>query len=330
MNEISLTLSESMETYLVTIARLRVDRQPVPLSQLAEMLSISPVSVNEMCRKLQDRGLAVYQPYKGVSLTPEGEQRAYYILRRHRLWEVFLVGNLGFDYDEAHEAACQLEHSTPNQVADRLDAFLEYPTVNPEGEPIPRADGVLPEHALLPLTALSAGQRSHIIRCEVDDAGNTFLGEHGIRPGAMLTVLALADDSLLVQVGEVQISLARTLAKMIKVESENANNETTSSTPLQSTLKELEMESKNETAINQIPLHKLNVGQLGVIVRLQGEGPVKQRMMAMGLVPGAEVKVLRVAPLGDPVEFKVKGYSLSLRKSEARNITVEIPAEEAE
>ena len=91
MNSISPSLSESMEMYLVTIARLRVDSQPVPLSQLAEMLSISPVSVNEMCRKLQDQGFAVYQPYKGVSLTPEGEQRTFYILRRHRLWEVFLV-----------------------------------------------------------------------------------------------------------------------------------------------------------------------------------------------------------------------------------------------
>jgi DtxR family Mn-dependent transcriptional regulator len=221
MNEIIVPLSESIEMYLVTIARLRVDSQPVPLSQLAEMLSISPVSVNEMCRKLQDLGFAVYQPYKGVSLTPEGEQRAYYILRRHRLWEVFLVENLGFDYDEAHRAACQLEHSTPFLVADRLDAFLEYPSVNPKGEPIPRVDGVLPASVLFPLMALSVGQQCHVIRCDADQAGCAFLDEHGVRPGASLTVLAMADDSLLVQVGEMQISLARTLAETITIEPED-------------------------------------------------------------------------------------------------------------
>ena len=224
MDAIPLTLSESMETYLVTIARLRSDRQPVPLSQLAEMLSISPASVNEMCRKLQDQGFAVYQPYKGVSLTPAGEQRAFYILRRHRLWEVFLVQKLGFDYTEAHEAACQLEHSTPNLVTDRIDAFLGYPLVNPEGEPIPRGDGVLPVRCRFPLTKLPAGQSCHVIRCEANQAGRTFLGEQGIRPGATLTVLALAADSLFVQVGKTQISLARTVAESIMVEPKDDKN----------------------------------------------------------------------------------------------------------
>ena len=222
MNETSLVLSESMETYLITIARLRVDGQPVPLSQLGEMLSISPVSVNEMCRKLQDQGFVVYQPYKGVSLTSEGERRAFYTLRRHRLWEVFLVQKLNFDYLEAHEAACQLEHSTPNLVADRLDAFLEYPSVNPEGEPIPRADGVLSTPSWFPLTKLPVGKSCHVIRCEADQAGCIFLDEHGICPGASLTVLAIAGGNLLVQTGEAQISLALTLAESITVEIKDA------------------------------------------------------------------------------------------------------------
>ena len=89
------------------------------------------------------------------------------------------------------------------------------------------------------------------------------------------------------------------------------------------------MEPKIEAAATQIPLHKLGVGQRGVVVRVGGKGPVRRRMMDMGLVPGTEVKVVRVAPLGDPVEFELRGYSLSLRKSEARDITVEVPAEEA-
>jgi DtxR family Mn-dependent transcriptional regulator len=101
-NATSTALSESMEMYLVTIARLRTDGEPVPLSLLADTLCISPVSVNEMCRKLQNQGLVLYRPYKGVSLTDEGEQRACYILRCHRLWEVFLaeaVQVTGDDYE---------------------------------------------------------------------------------------------------------------------------------------------------------------------------------------------------------------------------------------
>jgi DtxR family Mn-dependent transcriptional regulator len=219
------SISESMQMYLVTIARLRVDGEPVPLSQIAEALSVSPVSVNEMCRKLQDQGLVLYQPYKGASLTPEGERRAYYVLRRHRLWEVFLVEKLGLGYNQAHEAACEFEHSTPDVVADRLDAFLEYPSVNPVGLFIPRANGAFPQRTLFPLTALSAGQRGHVVRCEVSDSTRAFLGEHGVRPGASLAVTAVGEESLLVQIGQAQISLARTLAEAIQVELE----ETTSS-----------------------------------------------------------------------------------------------------
>ena len=126
-------LSESMQMYLITIARLRDNGSPVPLSLLADTLSISPVSVNEMCRKLQDQGLVVYQPYKGALLTDVGDERACHILRRHRLWDVFLVDKLGFEYGEAHDIACQLEHATPDAVADRLDHYLDYPPVNPIG-----------------------------------------------------------------------------------------------------------------------------------------------------------------------------------------------------
>ena len=180
--------------------------------------TISPVSVNEMCRKMEDQGLVSYQPYKGVSLTPEGEKHAYYILRRHRLWEVFLVQNLGLDFDEAHKAACQLEHSTPNLVSDRLDAFLEYPKVNPEGDPIPRADGILPIYPWLSLLKIPAGQACHVIRCDTDQIGSAFLNERGIYPGVSITVLATASDSLLIQVGGVNISLSLTLAESILVE----------------------------------------------------------------------------------------------------------------
>ena len=322
MSRIPLTpLSESMQMYLVTIVRLRMNGHPVPLSQLADDLSISPVSANEMCRKLQDHGLLVYRPYKGASLTAEGERRAYYILRRHRLWEVFLVNKLGLDYDQSHDIACQLEHATPELLAGRLDAFLGYPAVNPRGEPIPRADASLAELASLPLDKLSTGQRGHVIRCDVKEATRAFLDERGLRPGAPLAVMATAEDSLLVQVGEAHISLARSLAEAVRVELDEKG--VIAADEMQQSILE-EKSEMAKTKNNQIPLHELKTGQRGVVVHVGGKGPARRRMMDMGLVPGSEVKVVRVAPLGDPIEFTVKGYSLSLRKSEASNIQVEI------
>ena len=213
-------LSESMQMYLVTIARLRENGSPVPLSLLADTLSISPVSVNEMCRKLQDQGLVVYQPYKGALLTDVGDERACHILRRHRLWEVFLVDKLGFDYDEAHDIACQLEHATPNAVADRLDHYLDYPPVNPIGEPIIRCGVPTPSMATVSLAALPAGLRGRVIRCDIEGASQSFLEEQGIRPGAWLSVVAAAGDSVLVQVGQGHVSLARDLAEAVLVQVE--------------------------------------------------------------------------------------------------------------
>jgi len=204
--------------YLITIARLREGDRPLPLSQLAKELSISPISTNEMCRKMQDEGLVVYRPYKGVSLTSEGEQRACYILRRHRLWEVFLVKYLGLEITRAHDAACDLEHNTLDLVADRLYTFLGHPTVNPEGLPIPRANCSLPAESLRPLSVLHVGQSGHVVRCEVDDTAKSFLEAHGVRPGARFMLVATAQESLLLEVGLSKVSLSRGLADAIQVE----------------------------------------------------------------------------------------------------------------
>lgn len=328
------SLSESMQMYLVTIARLRTDGQPVPLSRLAEALSISPVSVNEMCRKLQDQGLVIYRPYKGATLTDDGERRAFHILRRHRLWEVFLVDRLGFDYDQAHEIACQLEHATPEALADRLDVFLEHPAVNPEGEPIPNGGASDVVRILRRLTALAAGEEGHVVQRDVSDGARTFLDEQGIRPGATLQLVAVGADSVLVLVQGRYVSLASSLAEAIELDTTNASKqpvdgEVGAPSPQPTSIAEVkeenaQMQTSVETSVQQITLDRLKAGQRGIVVHVGGKGPAKRRMMDMGLVPGSEVEVVRVAPLGDPVEFAVKGYSLSLRKSEAKLITVEI------
>ena len=129
-------ISDSVQMYLVKIKRLQEQIRPVPLSFLADSLCISPVSVNEMCRKMQEQNLIEYQPYKGASLTEEGERAAAQVLRHHRLWEVFLVEKLQFSAAEAHEIADELEHATSKELAERLDLFLGNPTVSPDGHSV--------------------------------------------------------------------------------------------------------------------------------------------------------------------------------------------------
>ncbi|MFP3895485.1 MAG: metal-dependent transcriptional regulator [Anaerolineales bacterium] len=220
-------LTESSQMYLLEIVRLRDGDAPVPLSRLAEELSVSPVSVNEMCRKLQEQGLVIYRPYKGASLTPEGERQAHRVLRKHRLWEVFLVEKLGYAYNQAHEAACQLEHGTSDLLADRLDEYLDHPSTNPLGQPIPCLEGEMPLRKTLSLAEMSVGREGHVIQYE-DKYENgrsiprDFLRDRGLYLGSPLKVLITTGDSMLIETPKGQISLARDLAKAISVEPHKA------------------------------------------------------------------------------------------------------------
>ena len=216
-------LTESSQMYLLDIVRLRDGDEPVPLSRLAEELSVSPVSVNEMCRKLQEQGLVIYRPYKGASLTAEGERQAHRVLRKHRLWEVFLVGKLGYAYEKAHEAACQLEHGTSDLLAERLDEYLGHPSTNPLGQPIPRPDDGTPLRKTLLLAKMSAGQEGHVVQYEDGNSiPHDFMRERGLHLGSPLKVLITTNDSMLIETPKGQVSLARDLANTISVEPDEA------------------------------------------------------------------------------------------------------------
>jgi len=210
--------SDSIQMYLVNIFRLGKEEQPVPLSQLAAALEVSPISANQMCRKLQDEGLVTYVPYKGVSITSAGAQLAARILRRHRLWEVFLVERLQMGWKDAHETACRLEHATPDEVIERLDLFLSHPRVNPQGEPIPTSTGMFSTALSHPLVEMETGQRGHCIRCIADEPSCAFLAGQGLRPGASFQVVAVAPESMLVEVNGRRLALDRSLAAALLVE----------------------------------------------------------------------------------------------------------------
>ncbi|MGA9351236.1 MAG: metal-dependent transcriptional regulator [Anaerolineae bacterium] len=213
-------VTESIEEYLEAIYKLREEGQPVALSTLAECLKISPVSANEMVRKLVEQKLVLYEPYKGVSLTPAGQAQALAVIRRHRLWERFLTDVLGLSWDQVHEEACRLEHATSPLVEERLAQLLGEPGTCPHGHPMPTAEGEMAVEAGCPLAELTAGQKARILRVpEGDVTLLQYLATLGLEPQATVQVEAVApfQGPLTVQVGEARHVLGRELASQIVV-----------------------------------------------------------------------------------------------------------------
>lgn len=209
-------MSESVEMYLVMTALLRgAPDQPVPLLLLANKLGVSQVSANEMCHRLEERGLLAYQPYKGVTLTPDGEEWAQRILSRRRLWVIFLVENLGIDPEEADTLACQLEHITSERLVAALKAFLER---------APETRTSINRTAQ-PLTACTAGMRGVIATVDAEPAAAAFLAQQGVVPGTDAGVLAVGvDGAVLLQVDDHQVALASSLASHITLAAGSATH----------------------------------------------------------------------------------------------------------
>ncbi len=135
-----MTLSE--EDYIKAIYHLgKGDSITVSTNAIAEKMSTKPSSVTDMVQKLSEKGLVNYRKYKGVSLTEIGKKTALTLVRKHRLWEVFLVEKLDFSWDEVHEVAEQLEHIKSEKLIDALDKHLDHPEVDPHGDPIPSKKG---------------------------------------------------------------------------------------------------------------------------------------------------------------------------------------------
>ena len=133
--------SASKENYLKAIFHLQVESEVVSTNAVAEAVHTRPASVTDMLKKLKKQKLLSYERYKGVKLTTEGRKVAIQIIRKHRLWEYFLVEKLQFGWDEVHEVAEELEHISSQKLIDRLDNFLDFPQTDPHGDPIPDQQG---------------------------------------------------------------------------------------------------------------------------------------------------------------------------------------------
>ena len=166
-----MAISFTEENYLKVIHRLsEATSDDISTNAVAELMQTKAASVSDMLRKLAEKGWVNYQKYQGVRLSPEGEKIALSIVRKHRLWEVFLVDKMGFNWDEVHEIAEQLEHIESDQLIHKLDEYLGFPKTDPHGDPIPNKDGILPELAYSHLSDIKAGKTCKLMGVAQDSA----------------------------------------------------------------------------------------------------------------------------------------------------------------
>ena len=212
--------SENVENYLKRIYTIQLSGERVSTSSLSEKLRISPASVSEMIKRLADDGNVVYTPYKGVEITEKGRKRAVNIIRRHRLWELFLVRVLNYDWDEIHEEAERLEHMTSARLEKRLDEFLGFPKIDPHGDVIPTADGVL--HTGKSVRLADAPTSAVVVRRVSDENPDIlkYAARVGITLNRQLRVRERIafDGSLRVSIGRTEHFISARLAENIFVE----------------------------------------------------------------------------------------------------------------
>ena len=167
-----LTFSE--ENHLKSIFHLSSESESgVTTNSIADNLNTKASSVTEMLKKLNDKLLIVYKKYRGAQLTEKGRKTALNIIRKHRLWEVFLVDKLNFKWDEVHDIAEQLEHIQSEKLTNELDKFLDFPTKDPHGDPIPNPAGFIKFTPKLKLSDLNIGETGKFVG--VKDSSATFL-----------------------------------------------------------------------------------------------------------------------------------------------------------
>lgn len=199
--------SHTEENYLKAIYKLS-EAEPgaeVSTNSIAEALQTRPASVTDMLRRLGEKGLLSYQRYRGVLLTAEGRRLALLTIRKHRLWEVFLVQKLSFNWDEVHEVAEEMEHISSPLLVRRLDEFLGFPEFDPHGDPIPREDGAMlrPQHVLL--SELRPGQQGLLVAVKnTSQPFLQYLSKVGLGLGCSIEVLdkILFDNSLEISINK--------------------------------------------------------------------------------------------------------------------------------
>lgn len=214
--------TRSEENYLKAIFHLEMDSKTgISTNAIAKKLDTKASSVTDMVKKLADKDLLVYKKYQGVSLTGKGKKIAARVIRKHRLWEVFLVEKLDFSWDEVHDVAEQLEHIQSPKLIHQLDAFLGNPKTDPHGDPIPDADGNFHNIEKRLLSSLAEGESGVCVG--VDDSSSDFLqylDKNQISLGKRIEVLSKEpfDGSLIIKVEKNQLSISHKISTNIYIQ----------------------------------------------------------------------------------------------------------------
>ncbi|MES2827565.1 MAG: metal-dependent transcriptional regulator [Bacteroidota bacterium] len=213
--------SHTEENYLKIIYHLSFEHEGmVQTNSIAERIQTKAASVTDMMRKLSEKELVNYTKYQGVNLTERGKTVAIDIVRKHRLWEVFLVEKLSFKWDEVHDIAEELEHISSSELVERLNEFLNFPTNDPHGDPIPDKHGKFHGSSFTKLNKLNKGQKG--ILMGVSEHSSTFL-QHleklELTLGKKLLVNDIVDfdGSIELQLANKKINVSRDVAKHLLI-----------------------------------------------------------------------------------------------------------------
>jgi DtxR family transcriptional regulator, Mn-dependent transcriptional regulator len=195
------------------------------MGQLASALGVTPGTATTMVKTLAESGLVNYEPYAGVALSPSGQKLAALVLRRHRLIELFLVQFMGLSWDEVHEDAEQLEHVVSDRLVDRMDEMLGRPEVDPHGDPIPDAEGVVKTQEAQTLLTCPLGTQVKVTRVlDQDKAFLRFIERHGLKPGQSIEVEsrdAAADSVCLLGSNDERLTIGTGAASKLLVQVTN-------------------------------------------------------------------------------------------------------------
>jgi DtxR family Mn-dependent transcriptional regulator len=211
-------LTRSVEDYLKAIYQLSPEGRAASTSEIANLLALSPPSVTGMVKRLSEQGLLEHVPYRGVQLTEEGRRAALRMVRRHRLIEAYLVEFLSYSWDTVHEEAERLEHAVSETMIERMATALGHPSVDPHGDPIPSADGLVQELACTPLSDIPVGESVEIHRVHASQPERLrYIASLGLRPGVQVRVIDRQpfDDLVTIEVGGDRQVIGRELGHVL-------------------------------------------------------------------------------------------------------------------
>lgn len=211
------------ENYIKAIFHIANENKAIKevgTNELAMHLNVKPATVNNMLKKLKEKGLIDYEKYKKITLTKSGKQQAIFLIRKHRLWETFLHEKLDFTWDEVHEVAEELEHINSEKLFKKLEAYLDYPQFDPHGDPIPNEKGIFPKSEKISLLDATVGKTFTIV--SVNDLDTDFLqyvAELGIEINSKIKIKSRQsfDQSTVIVVHKIEHSVSKEFAENVFV-----------------------------------------------------------------------------------------------------------------